>query len=103
MFSAKLLAISAFLLSLCIAGSCKNGTGTNQQAGVSDSLPPVETKNPTADYKPAFPGQTRVPGMKTKTQLSIQVINSSLDHPWGICNLPDGRLLISQKMGNMCI
>lgn len=99
----RLLFISAFLISLSVAGSCSSGVRTNDGAQVSDSLPPVETKKPTADYKPAFPGQTRAPGMKTKTPLSIQVINSSLDHPWGICNLPDGRLLISQKMGNMCI
>jgi glucose/arabinose dehydrogenase len=35
--------------------------------------------------------------------LSITVLDSSLDHPWGICNLPDGRLLISLNKGTMRI
>ena len=64
---------------------------------------PVETKKPNTDYKPAFAGQTRIAGVKTATPYTATVINSELKGPWGICVLPDGRLLISGKPGNMQI
>ena len=69
----------------------------------AQSLPPVETKAANTTYKPAFPGQTRIGGVKTKTPLAITLISKTLDHPWGICVLPDGRFLISEKMGTMAI
>ena len=64
---------------------------------------PVETKATTADFKPAFPGQTRAPGVTTKTAIDVNVINSSLKSPWGLAIMPDGRFLISQKQGTMVI
>jgi len=64
---------------------------------------PVETKAASADYKPAFEGQTRIAGVKTKTPLDISIINEKLENPWGLSVLPDGRFLISQKQGNMVI
>lgn len=63
----------------------------------------VETQKPSADYKPAFAGQTRINAVKTKTPLSISVINSKLENPWGISVMPDGRFLITQKAGDMVI
>lgn len=63
----------------------------------------VETQKPSADYKPAFVGQTRIKAVKTATPLSITVINNKLENPWGISVMPDGRFLISQKYGNMVI
>lgn len=73
----------------------------NSQA--QTAYPPVETKPANTTYKPAFAGQTRIGGVKTKTPLNFTLINKSLDHPWGICLLPDGRFLISEKMGTMAI
>jgi glucose/arabinose dehydrogenase len=64
---------------------------------------PVETKSPNSDYKPAFNGQTRAPGVKTKTAIIATVIASDLKSPWGLCVLPDGRFLISEKEGTMRI
>lgn len=63
----------------------------------------VETQPANSNYKPAFAGQTRIGAVKTKTAVGAQVLNNTLDHPWGISLLPDGRFLISQKMGTMCI
>jgi glucose/arabinose dehydrogenase len=63
----------------------------------------VEKNSPTADYKPAFPGQTRVNGVKTKTPLQTVVINDKLENPWGICLMPDGGFMISQKMGSIVV
>jgi len=64
---------------------------------------PVETNQPSADYKPAFQGQTRIAGVKTKTPVSISVLNEKLDRPWAISVLPNGGFLITQKGGNMLI
>src|SRR5690606_15948135 len=58
---------------------------------------PVETKEPNTDYSPAFEGQTRIAGVKTTTPYEVKVIAEGLNHPWGIANLPDGRLLITEK------
>jgi glucose/arabinose dehydrogenase len=64
---------------------------------------PVETKAPNSKYKPAFPGQTRIGSVKTKTAYTVTVISSKLEGPWGMHALPDGRLLISSKPGTMQI
>lgn len=64
---------------------------------------PVETNPPNANYAPAFPGQTRVNGVTTVTPYQSTVLTSSLSAPWGITNLPDGRLLITEKAGSMRI
>ncbi|MFD0795186.1 PQQ-dependent sugar dehydrogenase [Mucilaginibacter litoreus] len=66
-------------------------------------LAPVETQNPNSTYKPAFKGQTRIGGVKTKTAYTATVINSNLKNPWGIHILPDGRFLITEKAGAMRI
>jgi glucose/arabinose dehydrogenase len=68
-----------------------------------DTLPAVETQSPNSTYKPAFKGQTRIGGIKTKTPYAVTVINSSLKNPWGIHVLPDGRFLITEKAGSMRI
>ncbi|WDF54434.1 PQQ-dependent sugar dehydrogenase [Mucilaginibacter sp. KACC 22063] len=85
--------------------ACKNKAATDSPATSTDTSKgaPVETKAPNSNYKPAFAGQTRAPGVKTKTELSVSVLNSSLDRPWAICNLPDGRFLITQKGGKLII
>ena len=70
----------------------------------TDSIyPPVETEIPNATYKPAFEGQTRINGVKTKTAYDVTVINQELSKPWAVTSLPDGRLLITEKEGNLRI
>jgi len=63
----------------------------------------VETGKPSADYKPAFAGQTRIKAVKTTVPLNVSVINSKLESPWAISVIPDGRFLITQKEGTMVI
>lgn len=78
--------------------------GSQVESNTNDSLlPPVETEAPNAEYKPAFPGQTRIGGVKTSTPYEAKVISNDLKRPWGITSLPDGRLLVTQKEGTMCI
>ncbi|HTN38723.1 MAG TPA: PQQ-dependent sugar dehydrogenase [Arachidicoccus sp.] len=105
----RISTVSLNVLGLLVSGlvittGCKSNTQpTTEQASAKDSLPPVETKTPNSNYKPAFPGQTRVAGVKSTTPLLVEVLDSSLKSPWAICNLPDGRLLITEKMGDMRI
>lgn len=58
----------------------------------------VEKDTPNSDYKPAFPGQTRIGNVtKTTTPFEAKLLSTELKQPWGIVALPDGRLLITQK------
>lgn len=66
-------------------------------------LPPVETESPNVDYKPAFEGQTRINGVKTKTPYKVEVIAEGLKNPWAVAALPDGRLVITEKAGTLRI
>lgn len=99
-----------FLTAICLGGvfalaSCgqSGSKGTGGAAGDS-SLAPVETKAANApDYKPAFPGQTRIAGVKTAMAYEGKVLTSDLKNPWGITVLPDGRFLVTQKKGTMRI
>lgn len=64
---------------------------------------PVEKLPPNNSYSPAFAGQTRIAGIKTKTPLDVKVLAEGLKRPWGMTVLPDGRLLITEKIGTMRI
>jgi len=86
----KPLALAAIMIAVNTAGMAQTGE-------------PVEKSKANTDYKPASAGQTRIGGVTTKTPYTVTVINSELKGPWGMHVLPDGRLLISGKPGNMQI
>ncbi len=93
---------------LTVLSGCSKNNSDNDPDLVPDPDPPitvtpVETNPPNANYQPAFTGQTRVNGVKTVTPYQTTIITSTLSVPWGITNLPDGRLLITQRTGNMRI
>jgi len=67
----------------------------------TDSLPPVETKTPNSDYKPAFSGQTRIASVKTATKYKVEKIADKLGSPFAIVAMPDGRLMVTIKSGYM--
>lgn len=69
------------------------------QINNTDTLPPVENKPGNTNYKPAFAGQTRVQGMRTKKPYEAKVLTTHLKRPWAMAVLPDGRLLITEKYG----
>jgi glucose/arabinose dehydrogenase len=95
-----LVILCLFILVSCSTNSPANHT---QTPGIDSSYAPVETRSPNTKYQPAYPGQTRAPGVKTTTPYEGRIVNSDLKRPWGITVLPDGRLLITQKEGNMRI
>ena len=72
-------------------------------AAIAQTGEPVEKAKANSDYKPAVAGQTRIGSVTSKTPYTATVINTELKGPWGIHVLPDGRLLISGKPGNMQI
>lgn len=96
-----LLSVVSFLLIHC-SPSTPNNTSASAQS-TTDSLPPVETKAANTNYKPAFAGQTRAPGIRTTTPYEGVVLTTALRKPWGIVQLPDGRFLVNEKDGNMRI
>jgi aldose sugar dehydrogenase len=59
---------------------------------------PVETAPPNVpEFKPAFPGQTRAPAVKTRTALQVTELASGFNQPWALAFLPDGRMLVTEK------
>lgn len=100
-FKVITLVIFSFIF---ISSTCKEeNRNTDINNKPIDSLPPVENREPNTNYKPAFDGQTRIEGVKTKTPYEIRVIAENLNKPWGITPLPDGRLLITEKRGALII
>ncbi len=85
---------------ICTAG-CANTTTTSSNINKTDSLPPVETKTPNSNYKPAFTGQTRIAGVKTTTPYKVEKIAEKLGPPFAIVGMPDGRLMVTIKSGHM--
>ncbi len=64
-------------------------------------LPPVEQEKANTNYKPLFEGQTRASGTKTMMEYNVEILTENLKSPWGIALLPDGRLIITEKAGNI--
>jgi glucose/arabinose dehydrogenase len=89
-----------------LTASC--GRQVDRSESTSDSLSgavhsPVEAKKANSEYKPAFEGQTRVAGAKTTAAYDFTILDSTLDKPWGITTLPDGRFIVTEKSGTMRI
>jgi aldose sugar dehydrogenase len=83
-----------------------SGASTSEVNILSKSdttIAPVETREPNSNYKSAFVGQTRVAGVKTNSKYGFKVLTEKLSSPWGLTSLPDGRLLITEKSGNLRI
>jgi len=93
--------ISIFSSAVFTLFSCSNDKDTVADPGTVTS--PVETTSPNTSYKPAFTGQTRISGLQTNTAYEGKVITTGLSSPWGIKTLPDGRLLVTEKGGNLRI
>ncbi len=76
----------------------------NHTLSLSQSNPSVENRSNEAPQQiPAFPEQTRVPSVQTQSNYSVEVITDELEYPWGLDFLPDGRMIVSQKPGNIRI
>lgn len=98
----KLFIVTALFASALISCNGTNVTPTQPESD-SDNNSPVETGDANTNYQPAFEGQTRAAGVTTTTAYEGVVVTESLNSPWGIVSLPDGRLLITENEGHFVI
>ena len=86
-----------FLLALAtFFAACTSGE-SNGQTGA------VEQGAPNTDFQPAFENQTRAPEARSNVTIDVQEIAQGLDHPWAIVFLPDGRMLVTERAGQLRI
>jgi glucose/arabinose dehydrogenase len=88
---------SLLLLLLALGTSCSQSTKPRIKPGPEGA--PLETAPPNVpEFKPAFAGQTRAPLALSKTAFDVIELASGLDRPWAIAFLPDGRMLVTEKI-----
>lgn len=97
----KFLASAAGVLLLASCSSSQNRATSGVNPGSPSSVEKLEPNSP--QYKPAFEGQTRAPGLQTSAKYTGAVVTSSLVKPWSMAPMPDGRFFISEKAGNFRI
>ncbi len=99
--------MSKIFLCLLFIGTLLSACSTNltsvNSSKTQPTYAPVETKKANADYQPAFEGQTRISSVKTVSLYESKVLSTELKRPWGIASMPDGRLLITEKTGQIKI
>lgn len=97
------------LLMVFVVQACSGKDSSHSQDGsvdnnLSGTLAPVETRAKVApNQEPAFKGQTRIAGIRTKTVIKISTITTGLNHPWGLAFMPDGRMIVSERPGTIRI
>lgn len=97
----RLVAISALALTTALAVAC-DANGQNETATPTTGGQPLETRAANApDQQPAFPGQTRAPGVTTDQAMEVAVVVEGLVNPWALAQMPDGRWLVTEKPGRL--
>ncbi|HVI32659.1 PQQ-dependent sugar dehydrogenase [Phenylobacterium sp.] len=98
-----LTAAAAVLVAACGGSDGRAQTAApSQTATATVGAAPVPTAAPNApNLKPAFPGQTRAPEMKSNVAYAVGDYVTGVQKPWAIMFLPDGALLINEKPGRM--
>ncbi len=70
-------------------------------AGGQRGTPPEYGQANTPEQRPAFPGQTRAPGVATTVPTVTTTVARGLERPWAVEVLPDGRMLVTEKAGRL--
>ena len=76
------------------------GCATAQDAANNDFFggPPE-----VPEFEPAFPEQFRAPIAETQVEIVQEQVVGGLVHPWGMDEMPDGRLIVTEQPGRMRI
>ncbi len=78
--------------------------GNLPDAAASAAGQSVETAEANApDQEPAFAGQTRAPQPADSPEVETTTLAEGLPHLWAIAPMPDGRMLVTAKAGEMMI
>ena len=91
------------------AGNLAPGGGSREQSRPREEAnappgAPVETgPRSVPEFEPAYLGQTRAPAVKTQTPFQVTEISNGFNKPWAIAFLPDGRMLVTEKSGQLRI
>ena len=86
------------------AATTSGATASAGAAALPANCTPLESRPANASGQtPAFPGQTRICGVKSNVAFDVVELTKSLDHPWAVEPLPDGRLLVTERPGRMRI
>lgn len=77
--------------------------GSRQWTNNKTIISAVEEREPVTSYQPIHANQTRVDAVVSETDYQVAILTEALESPWGLTELPDGRLLITQKVGTLAI
>ena len=89
---------SAVALVLLATAACGNAAEQTATAAAQGADAPVVTGAPNVpEFQPAFPGQTRAPAVTTSAAVQVTEVATGLNKPWALAQLPDGRLLVTEK------
>lgn len=92
---------AALVLTTAAAFDCAQAAAAEPVAAASAS-PETRPRNNTA-FSPALKGQTRAPGIKTSVKLDVTTVAKGLSNPWAFEFLPDGRVLLTERGGQLRI
>ena len=88
---------------LAPGGGSREQSRPREEAGAPAGAPVETGPKSVPEFQPAFPGQTRAPAVKTRTALQVTEIAGGFNKPWAIAFLPDGRMLVTEKLGRLRI
>jgi aldose sugar dehydrogenase len=107
----KTLIVLPSLISLAVLSACSKQqappeTASSAPAAIAtDGAPasPETRERNGVDYTPASENQTRAPGVKGDIALDVKWVAEGLQGPWAFEFLPDNRMLVTERSGNLRI